>query len=56
MVMSMLRVKDGGGDSQESVQGYRHQVEDGGGAANDVHRQIEITQDVWKIPLSPIGL
>ena len=56
MVMSVLRVEDRGGDSQESVQGYRHQVEDGGGAANNIHRQIEITQEVGKIPLSPVCL
>ena len=54
--MTVLGVEDGGGHSKVPVEADGHQVEDGGGAAGDVHGEVEVTDTVWKVPVTPVGL
>ena len=54
--MSVLTVEDGRGDGQEPVQADGHQVEDGGGGADDVTGQVEVTDGVGEAPTTPVSL
>ena len=54
--MSVLTVEDGRGHGQEPVQADGHQVEDGGGGADDVTGQVEVTDGVGEAPPTPVGL
>ena len=55
-VVPVLAVQDGRGHRKEPVHGDGHQVEDGGGGAHHVHRQVEVAHRVRHVPLSPVGL
>ena len=55
-VVPVLAVEDGRGNREEPVHRYGHQVEDGGGGAHHVHRQVEVAHGVGEAPLAPIGL
>ena len=55
-VVPVLTVEDGRGDGQEPVQADGHQVEDGGGGADHVHGQVEVTQGGRQVPVSPVCL
>ena len=54
--MPVLVVEDGRGDGKEPVHADHHQVEDGGGGADHVHGQVEVTHRVGQVPFSPISL
>ena len=54
--MPVLAVEDGRGHSEEPVQADGHQVEDGGGGADDVTGQIEVTDSIGQVPLTPVSL
>ena len=55
-VMPVLGVEDWRSHGKKSIKRYRHQIKNGGSTANNIHRQVEITQDIGKIPLTPVGL
>ena len=55
-VVPVLAVHNGRGHRKEPVHGDGHQVEDGGGGAHHVHRQVEVTQGVREVPFAPVGL
>lgn len=55
-VVPVLAVQDGRGHREEPVHGDGHQVEDGGGGAHHVHRQVEVAQGVREVPFAPVGL
>ena len=54
--MAVLGVQDGGGHGEVPVEADGYQVEYGGGAAGDVHGEIEVTDLVRKIPVTPVKL
>ena len=54
--MSVLRIEDGRGNCKEPVETDGHKVKDGGCATSDVHGEVEITDSVREIPLTPMGL
>ena len=45
--MLVLGVLYGGGHCEKSIKADRHQVEYGGGAAGDVHGEVEVTDTIW---------
>ena len=55
-VVPVLAVHDGRGDGQEPVQADGHQVEDGGGGADHVTGQVEVTDGVGETPPTPVCL
>ena len=55
-VVPVLAVQDGRGHREEPVHGDGHQVEDGGGGAHHVHRQVEVAHRVGQVPLPPVCL
>ena len=54
--MTVLGVEDGGGHGEVPVKADGHQVEYGGGAAGDVHGEVEVTDLGRKIPVTPVKL
>ena len=54
--MAVLGVQDGGGHGEVPVEADGYQVEYGGGAAGDVHGKEEVTDTIWKVPVTPVGL
>ena len=55
-VVSVLAVQDGRRHREEPVQADGHQVEDGGGGADHVHGQVEVTHCVGEPPSTPVSL
>ena len=55
-VVTVLAVEDGRGDGQEPVQADGHQVEDGGGGADDITGQVEVAESIGQVPLPPVSL
>ena len=55
-VVPVLAVEDGGGHREEPVQADGHQVEDGGGRADDITGQVEVAESIGQVPLPPVSL
>ena len=55
-VVPVLAVQDGGGHREEPVEADGHQVEDGGGRADDITGKVEVAEGIGQVPLTPVSL